>query len=172
MKSGQTLACSLLLILVMFFSDSIVTAISGDNYSTKNSVSSGAIGIEYWHNQGKLIKLGGIFSYQAIDKEVIYLGDKAGNITASYHTIMPKINLEYVRSEWVQLYSGIGAGITILNQNFNSTITEVASSSASEIIFNFHVNAIGMRIGKVFGASAELGVGAKGIFNAGLSYRF
>ncbi len=154
------------------FSDLIVTVITVDGYSTNNSESFGAIGFEYWYFQSDLLKLGGLFSYQAIDKEVFYLGDKAGDITNSYYTIMPEINLEYVRSEWVQLYSGIGAGITILSQNFNSTKTEVASSSASEIIFNFHVNAIGMRIGKAFGASVELGVGAKGIFNAGLNYRF
>lgn len=155
-----------------FFSDLIVTVITSEGYSAKNSESIGAIGFEYWYFQTDLLKLGGLFSYQAIDKEVFYLGEKAGNITNSYFTIMPEISLEYVRSDWVQLYSGVGAGVTILNQNFKSTQTEISGSSASEVMFNFHINAIGIHIGKAFGASAELGIGAKGIFNAGLSYRF
>lgn len=154
------------------FSDLIVTVISAEGYSADNSESTGAIGFEYWYFQSDLLKLGGLFSYQAIDKEVFYFGKKSGNITNSYYTIMPEISLEYVRSKWVQLYSGLGIGVTILNQNFESTKSDIAGSSQSEIMFNFHINAIGLRVGKAFGASVELGIGAKGIFNAGLSYRF
>lgn len=155
-----------------FFSDLIVEAITIGSYSTDNVSNSSAIGFEYWHSQGKVIKLGGLFSYQSITKDVSSLGEKAGNIKNRYFTILPEISFEYVTAEWVQIYSGVGVGVTILNQDFDSSKTDVPGSSASEATFNFHLNVIGMRVGKAFGGSAELGVGAKGILNLGLSYRF
>lgn len=154
------------------FSDLIINVISGENYSSKNSTSTGALGIEYWHNQGKVLKLGGLFSYQSIKKDIYTLGDKVGNVNDNYFTILPEISFEYVKAEWVQVYSGLGLGVTILNQVFNSSVSDLESSSESNVLLNFHLNLVGMRVGKAFGASAELGVGAKGIFNAGLSYRF
>jgi hypothetical protein len=76
-----------------------------------------------------------------------------------------------VQAEWVQLYSGVGLGLTIWQQKLASNDPKLSGQDATELMFNFHLNAIGLRVGKALGASLELGVGAKGIINAGLSYR-
>ncbi|MDA3944798.1 MAG: hypothetical protein PF694_14790 [Bacteroidetes bacterium] len=154
-----------------FFGDLIISTISIGGYTTNNSTSIGALGAEYWHFQSNRFKIGGLFSYQAIDKEVFLAGNKVGDITDNYFTFLPQISYEYVQAEWVQLYSGVGLGLTIWQQQFISDDPKLSGEDATELMFNFHLNAVGLRVGKALGASLELGVGAKGIFNAGLSYR-
>lgn len=154
-----------------FFGDLIISTISIGGYTTNNSTSIGALGAEYWHFQSDRFKIGGLFSYQAIDKEVFFTGNKVGDITDNYFTFLPQISYEYVQAEWVQLYSGVGIGLTIWQQQLTSDDPKLSGEDATELMFNFHLNAIGLRVGKALGASLELGVGAKGIINAGLSYR-
>lgn len=153
------------------FGDLIISTISIGGYTTNNSTSIGALGAEYWHFQSDRFKIGGLFSYQAIDKEVFFTGNKVGDLTDNYFTFLPEISYEYVQAEWVQFYSGVGLGLTIWQQQLTSNDPKLSGEDATELMFNFHLNAIGLRVGKALGASLELGVGAKGIFNAGLSYR-
>ncbi|MBU1368760.1 MAG: hypothetical protein KJ578_13230 [Bacteroidetes bacterium] len=153
------------------FGDLIISSITIGGYRTDNSTSIGAIGLEYWHFQSDRFKIGGLFSYQAINKEVFLAGNKVGDLTDNYFSFLPLISYEYVQSEWVQLYSGVGLGLTIWQQQLTSDDPKLSGEDATELMFNFHLNAIGLRVGKALGASLELGVGAKGIINAGLSYR-
>ncbi len=154
------------------FGDLIISTITIGGYTTNNSTSIGAIGVEYWHFRSDRFKIGGLFSYQAINKEVFLAGNKVGDLTDNYFTFLPQISYEYLQAEWVQLYSGVGLGVTIWEQQLESGDPKLSGKNATELMFNFHLNAIGLRIGKALGASLELGVGAKGILNAGLSYRF
>lgn len=154
------------------FGDLIISTITIGGYSTNNSTTLGAFGAEYWHFQSDRLRIGGLFSYQAIDKEVFLAGTKEGDLTDNYFTFLPEISYEYVQAEWVQLYSGVGLGLTIWQQKLASNDPKLSGQDATELMFNFHLNAVGLRVGKALGASLELGVGAKGIINAGLSYRF
>mgnify|MGYP001031013143 CR=1 FL=1 len=155
-----------------FFGDLIINAITIGGYTTDNSTSIGAWGAEYWYFKTDRLKIGGLVSLQTIDKEVFFTGNKAGDITDNYYTILPQLSYEYLQAGWLRIYSGVGLGITIWEQNLKSSDPKLSGAKASDLMFNFHVNAIGARVGNAFGASLELGFGAKGILNAGLSYRF
>lgn len=154
------------------FEDLLVRTITIGGYSTDDATSLGAIGLEYWHSPSDRLKIGGLLSLQKIDKEVFFTGNKVGDITDNYYTILPQISYEYVQANWIRLYSGVGLGLTIWEQQLKSDDPKLTDGKASDVLFNFHLNAIGARVGNTFGASLELGFGAKGIINAGLSYRF
>jgi hypothetical protein len=153
------------------FGDFIIGTITIGGYTADNSTGFGAIGLEYWYLHSDRLKFGGLISYQAIDKEVFLAGSKTGDITDSYYTILPEVNYVYLQSTWVQLYAGAGLGLTVWEQKLKSTDPKLSQQKASNVMFNFHVNPIGFRLGNALGASFELGIGAKGIFNAGLDYR-
>lgn len=154
------------------FEDLLVRTITIGGYSTDDATSLGAIGLEYWHSPSDRLKIGGLLSLQKIDKEVFFTGNKVGDITDNYYTILPQISYEFVQANWIRLYSGVGLGLTIWEQQLKSDDPNLTDGKASDVLFNFHLNAIGARVGNTFGASLELGFGAKGIINAGLSYRF
>lgn len=100
-------------------------------------------------------------------------------------TLMPELRFSYLNREHLTLYSGISIGITkffgkftILNIAEEGPIhpyftTDENSNNAPTLFASAHVTLIGMKLGwKHWFASAELGVGFKGIGSVGIGYEF
>ncbi len=86
-------------------------------------------------------------------------------------TLAVEARVDYLNKEFFGMYLGLGVGATIIKTKSSSDGTDV-SDVDPDSHFNFHVTALGFRVGKQFGGTAELGYGYRGIANVGLYYRF
>ncbi len=104
-------------------------------------------------------------SYE-LEKEDLYKNEAiVGHRKNSYYSIGIGTEYHYLNKEFIQVYSGGAIGGTFKTSNTNGTIE-------NDHGFNFQLNLIGVRIGKKVAGTLELGVGYKGIINAGLSYQY
>ena len=85
-------------------------------------------------------------------------------------SIAPAIKFSYYNAERVQMYSGLQAGISLINgKNLYVDGRTVAGSTMS---FFFQLTAFGINYGKDFYIGAEAGFGYKGVLNLVAGYRF
>jgi hypothetical protein len=96
---------------------------------------------------------------------------KGFDLTYSYYvfSLMPRVDFCYVNKGIFSMYSGLQAGVGFIyfqDRQGNSTLTDQG------VNFAYHVNAIGIRVGKEIGAYMEWGFGFRGIVNLGISGRF
>ncbi|MFO8128856.1 MAG: hypothetical protein R6T99_03015 [Bacteroidales bacterium] len=136
------------------------------------SLSSGAIGLGYNRDLSKKITIGVVFLYQGFDVDTkIKLKDGSIMDLESndlYYTGMARVNFRYVQTRWVTLYSGLAAGMTI--NIFDAD--DKTSADDQDIQLAYQINGVGIRVGKTYGAFAELGFGYSGFISGGLSWKF
>jgi hypothetical protein len=80
-----------------------------------------------------------------------------------------ELDYHWVMRPGFQLYSGAGFGVKVRSGTYtdgSETVTETKALPA------FHLNAIGLRVGKKVGLFAELGIGYKGILAIGVNGQF
>lgn len=94
-----------------------------------------------------------------------------GTVKHNMFTLAVEARVDYLNKEFFGMYLGLGVGATIIKTKSSSDGTDV-SDVDPDSHFNFHVTALGFRVGKQFGGTAELGYGYRGIANVGLYYRF
>ena len=107
--------------------------------------------------------------YQAVSEEVVEGGLTTGDVSHRYFSVGFGSEYHYISKVWFQMYSGASVAYTSQNSNFT---TSSNLEDNSDGYFNFHVNALGFRFGKALAGFVELGVGYKGVANAGVSYQF
>lgn len=151
------------------------TALTLGNYSTSNAKSIGAFSVDYSYALSKRLRIGGTFVFDTNNKDVSY--DKGVNLAGKannyYLTVMPQATFAYVTKPCFELYSGLALGASMRRETFNPTSSSTYKKDISTIFLPaFQVNAIGVRVGKKLAGFAEIGFGAKGLVNAGVSYRF
>lgn len=122
-------------------------------------------------NYGRFIKedlrLGFTFGYQKFEVEHFVADYSSFTSEISYYNFMVRGDYTYFRREWVQLYSGAGLGLAVvMEEDVDEKETE------TEYWFAFHVNALGVRVGKRVAGFAELGFGFNGILAAGVTAVF
>ena len=134
----------------------------------------GTLFLEYNHSFNNWFELGGIFAYERISKNAYSNSVILGKETNNIYTIGVQAGFNYLDKEVVKLYSQLGLAYTFTANSFNEELENSNVKLDKDIFhsFNFHVSAIGVRVGKQFGVSAELGFGYKGIANIGIGYRF
>ncbi len=98
--------------------------------------------------------------YDLLDKNDVVVGQEI----CSYYNIGVGTEYHYLNEKIIQLYSGGAVGYTFRTSRVKDTIKNNAH-------FNFQMNLIGVRIGKKFAGTFELGAGYKGLVNIGLSYQ-
>lgn len=111
-----------------------------------------------------------------------YLGPDYGSVGTYKEnalTIAAEIQLVYLTTKTVHLYSGIGIGYVTEMYRIkyysgfyvaNAPPDEHYPQSQNENSVTFQLTAFGIRVGHRVGAFAELGFGYKGLINGGLSY--
>lgn len=119
----------------------------------------------YRRNLSEHFSIGMQGSYTAFNKEYTVLSSAKLKIVSTFITAMLNTNYCYNPRNVVQFYSGLSAGLSVFTQTDSLR-------SDNKTVFAFHVNAIGIRVGKTFGGLLELGFGFNGIINGGLSVKF
>lgn len=127
-----------------------------DNPYSKNPL--GPIIIGYRRYLNKAISAGLQISY-------------SGYPDIGLYSLKPGIEIHYLNTNTVNLYSGLAVGVTYYNSN-NSINTENFSRPKNGGFISFHLNLFGVRIGSNFGVFTEIGLGDNGIINFGSSCRF
>lgn len=104
--------------------------------------------------------------------DIIYIDHSTSQykVRDNFLTFMARADFQYVKKEYVSMYSGLAAGASFIH-------TEVISGDAdvqdpSKVLFAFQLNAFGIRVGKGFAGFVEIGFGYNGIVCGGLSYQF
>lgn len=94
-----------------------------------------------------------------------------GTLKRHYFTIAPEIKWVYVNKVSFRLYGEAGFGYTFGTEN-SQDIQGTEDEPFHINHFNFQITPLGIRVGKTFGAFAEIGLGYKGVLAAGLSGYF
>ncbi|MBN2199323.1 MAG: hypothetical protein JW747_05675 [Candidatus Aminicenantes bacterium] len=102
--------------------------------------------------------------------DLLLMGEVEGTFKESNFVGAGEIAYRWINGRSLQLYSGLGAGLTFKNGTYS--VAGSPDETKSRIRATFHVNVIGFRLGRNFGFFGELGAGYKGIVNIGLSGRF
>lgn len=152
--------------------DLITSTASFGTIDYRNESSSPAIGLNYRLFTSKHFGLFGEVYYQTIKKEIYQSSNqsKQGDLTQKFLTAGIGAEYRYIRKKWFSLYSNVSLAFTSENDDYSSSSDEFEDKRYS--YFNYHLSALGIRIGNRLGISAEAGFGYKGILHGGLSYRF
>lgn len=98
---------------------------------------------------------------------------KQGDINVDSYGFMASGSFSYVNKEYLQLYSGLAAGVCIRRESFDKEPTSsMEEESSSYTRFAYQITGIGIRLGGKLAGFAEVGYGYKGIVSTGISYRF
>ena len=107
--------------------------------------------------------------YQTISEDVFENDVKIGDINNTFITVGFGTNYRYIHGSWFQVYSGASIAWTSLIADYTGA-SDIEDSNNN--YFNFHIDALAVRLGSKFAATVAAGYGYKGILNAGLSLQF
>ena len=125
--------------------------------------------VGYWVNEwlyvgGSLTWTGGFSGVYRYD-----IHERTGMQNYNLYSIMPTMRFAWLRRGIVQLYSGVGIGVTVTTRESNPLPTcrvNVSTIAAYDLTF------FGIAVGrKVFGY-IDLGMGTRGVVSAGIGCRF
>ena len=140
------------------------------DYHTENENYTGTIILNYQYNLSNRLLLGGIFAFSKATSDAYSGDDKIGTEDDTGITFALESKYRYINKKNFQMYSGAGLGLTWTYCTLNPTKGQSQKSTYS--YFDFQVIAAGLRFGNAFGGFIEVGIGYKGILNAGISYQF
>jgi hypothetical protein len=134
------------------------------------TLTTGAIFAEYGYRIKKWFDLGINITYTGFITRLhdIETHKKVGNENYFYISAIPTARFVWVRSNHINLYSGIGLGLSYSTEEKNYSGCRIESS----IYPAFNITPIGIMVGgrRVFGFS-EFCIGYSGIFNIGVGVR-
>lgn len=111
-------------------------------------------------------------SYSKFTEDYVYTlnnTSETSSIENNYYSLMMGTNIYYLGPiHMVELYSGGYVGAYVNRASNNPE--EIKIKEASELAY--HINVLGVRVGKDIGAHIEFGYGFLGIVNAGISAQF
>jgi len=150
--------------------EDIVYDMFGDSTQYNNS-STGVFLFTYQHQFSKVISAGPVFGFEMLETDVTYNDVTIGTIKHNTFTLGIEGRVDYLNKEYFGMYLGLGIGATLIKVKSSSDETDTGDIDPNSH-FNFHITALGFRVGKQFGGIAELGYGYRGLANVGLYYRF
>lgn len=95
-------------------------------------------------------------------------GEDQGTFEETNTIAAVELDYRWVMGRSFQLYSGLGVGVRFRKGTYETTEPE----SLTQALPAFHVNALGLRVGRKVGLFLELGAGYKGMLLGGLSAQF
>ncbi|TAJ12849.1 hypothetical protein DMA11_10965 [Marinilabiliaceae bacterium JC017] len=151
-----------------------------DNDDLEKSSIPGALLVDYLVYTNRWLKMGTNMMFDYAEHESYSLPDHFGcefphsfkGYEAKQWIFMvgPVCDFEYLHHPKFRMYSGINIAFTSQSNTYKKE---------GELVFddldyglNFHVNLLGVTIGKDYGLSTELGFGYKGLLNFGFFRRF
>ncbi len=133
----------------------------------------GTFGVGYYRVLNKRIAVGIDCSYTNTRIFRSSKNDLSINETSkvNFYDIGFLLNINYFQRKITTLYGGLIVGSSIINEH---TIDNTSLSESKEMIIrpNWHLNLIGVDVGKRVSGFIELGIGHKGLLNAGVRTGF
>jgi len=133
----------------------------------------GTFGINYSKLINKRVAIGFEYNYTYARSHRTNAKDILDNKTDKLHfnNVGGLVHVMYIHKRKVQLYGGAEVGISIWSSKSTDNVT---NETVKETIIrpNWHLNLIGIDVGKKVGGFLELGVGNRGLINAGLRVGF
>ncbi len=91
----------------------------------------------------------------------------------TYFTICPEMTFVYVNRRWFRFYALFGAGIATVTTKISYELGYTGyDNKTSGIDFNAQITPLGFGFGGQLKGNIEIGLGYKGLLNAGISYTF
>ena len=161
--------------MIPMLADAIGTIFTGGYLVQPGDYSAFTPFVGYRHWFSNRFSLGGAFAFD-VNSVKVYNGESSDNqmreVNRYFMTFALEPKFNYIYRPNFQLYGYLGLGATIVtfaDANFN----DGTKADISRVPYvNGQLTPIGARFGKEFGGFVEIGVGYKGILNAGISYRF
>lgn len=139
-------------------------------YVRDNFSSMGNIFLTYRHvNRAETVFWGVSLGYGQTKSEIYYVGQYAGELNRTFYTLAFEGQYRYVNKGLIQVYSGLGLGVTYGQETLSATAYHPVESSGDILRVAYQLNVAGIRVGEKFAGFAEFGYGYKGIVNFGLS---
>ena len=143
------------------------------NYVYRHAlISKGAIYFTYRYNLLQRMSIGLTNGLDLSDGDIIdYTGKPIGTTKKVNLTIAAECKYKYLDKKIITLYGYLGVGYSILlSRNYFTTVDPgLPFGDKIQNHFNMHITPIGMRLGKKVSGFLEIGLGYKGLLNAGVS---
>ena len=140
------------------------------------------ISAEYYYHPREWLGLGGFVSMNGSnqdmyvnwkDDEGVQHKEKTGVARRRNISIIPTVKFDWLRSQYVGMYSKVGVGVSLLCESQKDHIEDGTQYSDVTPLPNYQLSLLGLEAGSPrFRAYIELGTGEQGILLAGLKYRF
>lgn len=151
------------------FTDVLTIVLTLGAYSKSNTESTGVPFLTYHYSRNSKFGFGfAVGGYQSTG-DLHILGETVGDFKETNSIGALELDYHWVMKKGFQLYSGAGLGVRIRKGTYHDADS---TETLSKTLPTFHVNALGLRVGRKVGFFAELGAGYKGIFSAGLNAQF
>jgi hypothetical protein len=155
--------------LANVFTDVLTIVLTLGAYSKSNTESTGVPFLTYHYSRNSKFGFGfAVGGYQSTG-DLQILGETVGDFKETNSIGALELDYHWVMKKGFQLYSGAGLGVRIRKGTYHDADS---TETLSKTLPTFHVNALGLRVGRKVGFFAELGAGYKGIFSAGLNAQF
>jgi hypothetical protein len=140
------------------------------DYREKSTYYLGTFSLSYHHRFAKWFWFGGIASYYTTvggKKNDLQTGETFSYSNDGYFGIAPSVRFSYLNLPSVTLYSGLALGFGCTFEHQHSP-----NEFSYEPLPYFQITYFGVNFGKKIFGNAELGIGIKGFFSAGIGYKF
>lgn len=121
-------------------------------------------GVDY--NITNRVTLGLQGNYASYDQTYRMDDESTSTLEMKYVTLMGHSRISWVNKSFFQLYSALGAGVTMIRGTAEDSKKDTHGN------FAFQVSPVGVRVGNHIAFFVEAGIGFQGILSAGLSVRF
>lgn len=127
--------------------------------------------LTYHYSANDRFGFGGAIGYYSVSGALVEPGGDviAGDFREKSTIAAAELDYHWIMRPGFQLYSGAGFGVKVRR----GTYTDGAGTdTVTRVLPAFHLNAVGLRVGRKVAFFAELGIGYKGMLAIGLNGQF
>jgi len=151
------------------FTDILTIVITLGTFSKNNVKYTGVPFLTYHHSSNSRFGFGLAAGGYSSSGDLRVGETVVGDFRERNYVAAAELDYHWIMQEGFQLYSGAGFGVRFRRGTYSDADD---TDSVSKVLPTFHLNAIGLRVGRKVGFFAELGVGYKGVLCAGVNAQF
>lgn len=155
--------------IVDIFGDVAAIIITLGTFSKQNIHYTGVPFLTYHHSSNSRFGFGGAIGGYNSWGDLRVLDEIVGDYRERNYIGAVELDYHWIMRDGFQLYSGAGFGVRYRRGTYSDADE---TDTVSKVLPTFHINALGVRVGRKVGFFAELGAGYKGMIAAGLNAQF
>jgi hypothetical protein len=148
--------------------DVLTVVLSFGSFGKSDASYTGVPFLTYHYSANSRFGFGGAIGTYSSKGTLQVLGEDAGTYKERNYIAAAELDYRWIMREGFQLYSGAGFGVRYRHGAYQTEGTE----TLNRVLPTFHINALGVRVGKRIAFFAELGAGYKGVLLAGINGQF